>query len=89
MPRSLQKQRSAIVLAQEGQRVSMQWKWDTKVRDEDSTVMQGAAPPKPSAGKEKWMDSKGEDAQRCLSAPPRLTFAMCPSLHRMSFRFPK
>lgn len=35
----LQKQHSAIVLAQEGQRVNMQWKCNTKVRKEDSKAL--------------------------------------------------
>lgn len=45
--RLLQKQRSATGPAQEGQRVSMPWKGDTKVRGGDSTVTRGAAPQSP------------------------------------------
>lgn len=49
--------------------MSMQWKWDTKVKEEDATVRQGAAPPKPSAGTEKMDEKMHRDASQPYISP--------------------
>lgn len=49
--------------------MSMQWKWDTKVKEEDATVRQGAAPPKPSAGTEKMDEKMHGDASQPYISP--------------------
>lgn len=71
----LQKWHSATVLTEEGQRASMQWKWDTKVREEDATH-RVQLPPKALC----W--------PRWALSSTNLHICYVP-LHRMIFRFPK